>query len=352
MQHDNKIDLATRKYTSRLIVERALARGWHITGFETNGAIFLLHIPGRTKPVQIFSSSPPGITYPASKIAGDKYITNQILGNAGLPVPEDYVYSLVGERDEKRLKAFLDKHKTIVVKPLDASHGKGVTVNIRTEQQLHAAIEEVRDLTDRDTLVIQQQVAGHDVRVLCIDYEYAGALSRIPASVIGDGTHNIRELIDITNSSHDRGLNYMARLNIIDTEKAEQYLGTEGMSEIPLDGTEVRVIGVANIGMGGERKIITGNVPQFMIDFATKAARLIELPVCAVDFMAEVEPYPGATQDDIKPYIIELNACPQLLIHEDPSSDEQKAFIDQYLDYIAKSSKLSGDDFDVRPDIL
>jgi hypothetical protein len=57
MQQDEEIDLSTKKFTSRLIIERARHRGWRAYGFKTNPAIFLLQIPGRELPIKIFSAS-------------------------------------------------------------------------------------------------------------------------------------------------------------------------------------------------------------------------------------------------------------------------------------------------------
>jgi len=40
MELNSDIDLSKRKLSSRLIVERVLARGWQIVGFKSNSAFF------------------------------------------------------------------------------------------------------------------------------------------------------------------------------------------------------------------------------------------------------------------------------------------------------------------------
>src|SRR3989344_5691738 len=164
MEWNTDIDLSKRKFTSRLIVERTLARGWKIAGFTTNPAIFLIYIPGRESPVQIFSASPPQISYPASKIAKDKYVTNRILDHNGISVPDEMLVMLNPPTPQSELEGFLDKHKTIVVKPLDGGHGKGITVNVSNKQMLERALEEARDNTDLETVLVQEQISGIDVR--------------------------------------------------------------------------------------------------------------------------------------------------------------------------------------------
>lgn len=336
MQQDEEIDLSARKFTSRLVIERALVRGWHVTGFETNTAVHLLKVPGKDMPIKIFGSSPPQMSFPAVLIANDKYISSAILGQAGIPVPEDKLLSISKPFDQQGVDEFLQKHSTVIVKPLDSAHGQGITIDIKTKDRLMEACEEAKKYTKKDKVLLQQQVEGGDVRIICIGYEYAAAITRIPANVKADGVHNISELIDIENAKDYRGINYKARLNCIDKDAATRYLGSVKMNQVPSEGQNVRVIGVANIGMGGERKIITKNIPDFLIDMAIKAAKILELPVCAVDFITAVEPQVNQIPEELNPYLIEPNSCPQLLISDDPHSEEQTAIIDKYLDLIAK----------------
>lgn len=336
MKSDQHIDLSVLKLTSRLIVERALARGWGVTGYTSNNAIFSFDIPGKNRQVRIFSASPPQMSYPAVKVTNDKYITNQILGSIGMPVPKDKLIKINESFENQRVQEFLEELGTVVVKPLDSSHGNGITVDITSQDQLLEALNDAKAHTKKSVVLMQQQVAGFDVRLLCIDYKFAGAITRTPAQVIGDGVHTVEELTIIVNKSDDRGENYKGRLNFIDTTASFKYLGEKKLQIIPEAGEIVQVIGVANIGMGGERKNIYDDTPDFLIEIAEKAVKELDLPVCAVDFMTAVEPKKNITIEELNPFIIELNGCPQLLIYDDPQSPEQKAFIDKYLDLVAK----------------
>lgn len=336
MEWDQEIDISKRKFSSQLIVQRALARGWRVAGFKTNNAIFLLHIPGRDAPIKIFSASPPQMSYPAAKIAKDKFITNQILSMAKLPVPEEVVWVERGISDEE-ISSFISKHGKVVVKPLNASHGKGITVNLDTLEKVKSAIAEASKAGVDETVLIQQQVEGIDIRALCIDYKFTDAISRIPASIVGDGEHNVEELINITNKSEDRGENYTKKLNVIPLDKAKQFLTEKGLSRIPAQNEAVQVIGVSNIGMGGVRQNIKNDIPDWLKEYATEAAKALGLPVCGIDFMVKELPSINSTQKDINPYIIEVNECPMLTMYDDLHSSEQYKVIDKYLDLLAKS---------------
>src|SRR4029077_17339143 len=66
------------------------------------------------------------------EIAGDKDLTKRLLGDHGVPVPKGF-----GAQDEEDA---VDIAKSlgwpVVVKPLDASHGRGILTNIRSEEEL------------------------------------------------------------------------------------------------------------------------------------------------------------------------------------------------------------------------
>lgn len=337
MEWDHEIDLSRRKFTSKLIVERAIARNWRICGFKTNPAVFLIYVPGRITPIKIFSASPSQMSYPASKIAKDKYITTQILHSNQLPTPKELLITdtIDIKTDISAYRPFLDENSPVVVKPIDASHGKGITVNVSTEEQLTTALHEALESSLNKTALIQEQIPGVDIRVVCINYTFVDAISRIPASVTGDGQHTLRQLIEITNTSDDRGENYKAKLNIIPLDKVQNYLGTEALATIPEAGKEVQVIGVSNVGMGGVRKNIKHDIPEFLKEIACKAAKILELPVCGVDFMVTHLPSIDDTLDSLDPRIIEVNECPMLTMYDDLNGDAQNEVIDTYLDYVA-----------------
>jgi len=263
MEWDDAIDLSKRKFTSRLIVQRAFARDWKVCGFASDMGIFLLYIPGRSSPIQIFSAAPSQTSYAASKIAQDKFITNQILAYEGLPVPAELLISKIEEIDSQKLHDFLEKFSHVVVKPLDSAHGKGITLNINHYAQLESAITIAAEDSTSSKVLIQEQVQGHDLRIICIDYKFVEAISRTPARVVGDGQHNITELIILTNEKPERGENYKARFNFIPQDKVLRFLGEEEVQRVPTEGEEVQVIGVSNVGAGGERANVTSLTPEW-----------------------------------------------------------------------------------------
>lgn len=333
---NEEIDLKRCGISAQMILKQAMERGWRVRSFATNSSIFLFYIPGRAQPIQVFGTSPPKTSFAASKIAKDKCITNLLLGEAGLPVPDEIIVRSK-DYDREAAEVFIAKHKKVVLKPLDGAHGRGVTVDVSSLQDLDRAIQGARSHTKMTRMILQEQLEGIDIRVVCIDYQYADAMTRSPAAVTGDGERTILELITAVNDSDDRGLNYSASLNVIPARLAQEYLGLEGLARVPATGQEVQVIGVANIGMGGVRKNIRQNVPVGLQAMAVQAAKLLQLPVCGVDFIAKKAPERTDELLVLDPKVIEVNTCPTLTMYEDLQSPEQVAIIEKYLDYVAAS---------------
>lgn len=336
MMWNDDIDLAKRATTTRMIIERARARGWDVAGFETNTAISVIRIPGREQLVHVFSASPPQMSFATHKITKDKVITNQLLAAEGLPVPDELITN-IEQPDKAALRAFIERYGEVVVKPMDGSHGKGITVGVTSLDQALAALHDAQQVSEKSNAIVQQQVPGFDLRVICIDYTYVSAITRLSAAVVGDGEHTIRQLVDITNSHEDRGLNYKARLNIIPIDKVERYLGVEALERVPAENESVQVIGVSNIGMGGVRHNVDEVLPDEIKRLAEQVTKALQLPVSGIDFMVDHVPVAGDTIESLNPVVIEANGCPQLVVYDDLSHPRQIAMIDGYLDYLGKS---------------
>jgi cyanophycin synthetase len=274
------------------------------------------------------------MSYPAVKIAKDKHITSQILASHNLPVVDEMLVSADDLTEPDKVSQFLGKHGQVVVKPLDASHGKGITVGVSNLEQLKTAVDEALKNSEKTHVLVQRQVQGYDVRLLFIDYKFIDAITRVPASVTGDGRHTVSELIDITNQSPDRGENYKARLNVIPLDKASEFLGEEGLRRVPKAGERVQVIGVSNLGMGGER--LNVELPDFLMEIGEQVTRILELPVCGVDFLVSSLPTSSSTPEQLNPIILEANECPILTMYDDVQSTKQTAIVDSYLDLVSK----------------
>src|SRR6185503_245082 len=76
----------------------------------------------------------------AVDIASDKSLTNRLLDSAGLPVPK----SAVVDSEEATVEAAMRIGFPCVVKPLDGNHGRGVHLDLRSEEAVRAAFAGAR----------------------------------------------------------------------------------------------------------------------------------------------------------------------------------------------------------------
>src|SRR6185295_10603444 len=135
-------------------------------------------------------------------IASDKSLTNRLLDSAGLPVPRADVVTTEDESVAvaKRLGY------PCVVKPLDGNHGRGVHLDLRSEDDVRDAFTGASRESRSGDLVVETFVSGNDYRCLVIGGKVAAIAERVPASVVGDGKRTVRELVDVTNADPRRGI--------------------------------------------------------------------------------------------------------------------------------------------------
>src|SRR5205085_7266773 len=135
----------------------------------------------------------------ATDIACDKELTKRMLDEAGIPVPRGRVV----DSGEEAVAAAEAIGYPVVLKPLNANHGKGVAINLGSGEEVERAFERAMDYSD--DVIIERYVAGRDHRVLVVNGEVVAVAERVPAHVIGDGRHTLQELIDLENKNPMRG---------------------------------------------------------------------------------------------------------------------------------------------------
>ncbi|WP_240274774.1 cyanophycin synthetase [Mycobacterium ulcerans] len=205
----------------------------------------------------------------------------------------------------------------VVIKPLDGNHGRGVTVNITSEDGIAEAFETAD--AEGSAVLVETMLRGDDHRLLVVNGQLAAAARRVPGHVKGDGRHTIAELVNIVNQDPRRGVgheNVLTRLELDD--QATRLLEEKGYTAetVPAEGEEVYLRKTANISTGGTAVDVTDTIHPDNKLMAERVIRAIGLDVGAVDFL---------TTDITKSYretgggICEINAGPGLRMHIAPS---------------------------------
>ncbi len=249
----------------------------------------------------------------AVDIACNKEETKLLLEAAEIPVPRGTVI-----RTEEGLDAAIEKFGyPLVIKPIDGNHGKGNTTNITNRDQALKAFEAAK-VYGRN-VIIERFITGYDFRCLVINNKFICAALRTPASVIGDGVHNIQWLIDETNKDPRRGFGHEKVLTQITIDQFTQKMLDDAgitLETIPKKGEQILVKPTANLSTGGTSTDVTDEVHPANIFMFERIAKIIGLDICGVDVMAVDLKTPVAENGGA---ILEVNAAPGFRMHIDPS---------------------------------
>jgi len=246
-------------------------------------------------------------------IASDKQLTKTLLDQAGVPVPGGEVVTSLeaAQRIARRLKG------AVVLKPLDANQGKGVTVDCTTPDDVARAFEHARKHGRR--VIVEEYLRGRDYRVLVTGTRVAAASWRRPPGVTGDGVSTIRELVEIENRNPARGDGHTNILTRIPLDRlAEETLARQGydLETVLTAGIQADLRGNANLSTGGTAEDVTDLLPEETRDICIRAARTIGLDVAGIDIICEDIARPLREQ---RGGIIEVNAAPGIRMHQYPS---------------------------------
>ncbi len=162
----------------------------------------------------------------AVAIASDKEETNRILGDLGLPVP----HQRLARSAEEAVRSARRLGFPVVVKPLDANHGRGVSIDLGTDDEVRVAFDKARE--HARTIVVETFLAGYDHRMLVVNGALVAVAKRVPGHVVGDGVHTIAELVDLVNADPRRGIGHEKVLTRLEFDhQAERLMEQKGYTQ-------------------------------------------------------------------------------------------------------------------------
>ncbi len=254
----------------------------------------------------------------AVDIASDKNLTNRLLAAAGLPVPRSEIV-----RDPEAAVAAAERMGfPVVTKPLDGNHGRGVGLDLRDAEAVRAGFERAVKESRRGVVVVESFVEGNDYRVLVVGGHMVAVAQRVPAHIVGDGEHTVRELVEIANQDPRRGIGHEKVLTRISVNgSAEELVRAQGfgMDDVPPEGRTVKLAQTGNMSTGGISIDRTWEAHEENVDVAEEAARVVGLDVAGIDFLT-----PDISQPvrETGGAIVEVNAAPGFRMHTHPTEGE------------------------------
>jgi len=113
------------------------------------------------------------------RISGDKQLTKEMLSSFGVPVPLGRLVKDI----ESLFKAIKKIGYPIVLKPVGANNGNGVSVNISNSDDAVRAFGAAARFSGPVGVIVEKFIAGSDYRLLVINHKLVAAAKRTPASV-------------------------------------------------------------------------------------------------------------------------------------------------------------------------
>lgn len=295
---------------ARIIVDEARRRGIAVEVLDAEQGYFRLSFGGRS--IVCRESLTELTTAVAMSLCDSKRATHRVLAEAGLRVPAQRP---AGAHQENH--AFLREHGALVVKPVRGEQGRGITVNVRDGEALDEALRQARRHCNE--VLLEQYVAGEDLRIIVIGGEVVAAAVRRPARVTGTGEHTIARLIEKQSRRRAAATGGESRIPLdAETECCVREAG-HAMDDVLPAGVSLQVRRTANLHTGGTIHDVTPRLSDTLRRAAERAAAALGIPVVGLDFIV-----PAVDGDDY--VIIEANERPGLANHEPQPTAER--FID------------------------
>jgi cyanophycin synthetase len=251
----------------------------------------------------------------AVNIARNKDQTNRLLREVGLPVPRDTVVRSVDEAVQAaRLIGY-----PVVLKPLTGHHGRGVSIDLRSEAKVREFFPLAAQQTGSGAVIVQRYVRGRDYRILVINNQVVAVTERVPAHVMGDGTHTVAELVEITNADPRRGVGHEKPLTRITVDaQTIEALTKQGLAldDVPEEGRVVPLKLTANLSTGGTAIDRTDEIHPVNAAIARQAAMVVGLDVAGIDL---ITPDIARSVREQRGAIVEVNHNPGLRMHIHPT---------------------------------
>jgi cyanophycin synthetase len=249
----------------------------------------------------------------AVDLASNKEETKRILQEQAIPVAAGITIT----RKEEVKEAVRKIGFPLVFKPLDGNHGRGASINVKTEDEAVAAFEHAARISRK--VIVEKFITGYDFRVLVVDNKMVAAALRVPAHVTGNGELTVQQLIDEENNDPRRGYGHENVLTHISIDRdTMDLLAKKGyaLDSVPPAGEVVYLKSTANLSTGGTSVDVTDQVHPQNIFFCERIARVIGLDICGIDIMAKNLTVPLNENGGV---VLEVNAAPGFRMHIAPS---------------------------------
>lgn len=269
----------------------------------------------------------------SADISSNKQLTKSLLSEYKIPVP----YGRVVFSEISAVMAANQMGLPVVIKPLDGNQGKGVHLNLKSEREIKGAFREASKFSNG--IIVEKFIAGRDFRILVVGGDVCAVSERLPAAVTGDGTHTVKELVDIINGDERRGEQHEKPLTKIRLDTvSKNILRKNGLTEnsVPENGRMVTLRQNGNLSTGGTSIDCTDIIHPENAELAVRAAKAVGLDIAGIDVIAEDITKPITQSGGA---LVEVNTAPGIRMHLYPSAGKPRNVAENIIDMLFPDKK-------------
>ena len=231
----------------------------------------------------------------------EKSIYKKLLIDNAIPTANYYVWNPSIPIDHNMSNLFVLK-RPLVIKPNIGEKGFNVTTDIINDEDILKKVNKLLKLNA--TVLIEEQVQGYkEYRVTVLNDTIIGATEKITATIRGDGTHSIVELIDNYNKEKYH------KIHTVDYD----YIQKQGYhkNDILPNGVKLKLTNVANMSNGSQiRNVDLNSIDPMNVMMFKQINKLLKYEVSGIDYLGDLSvPYM------LMGSVIEVNSEPGISIH-------------------------------------
>lgn len=196
-----------------------------------------------------------------------KKVTSWLLKSRGFKVPENTVFA---KTDLDWAWKWAGPILPVVVKPYDGMMSELVFVNIESFDEFKVCFEKIA--ASNDEVLVERFMAGKEYHFTYVSEEIVGIVNRVPANVVGDGVHTVRELMEIKNKERVEVGNPIHKLLEMDGE-TERVFGKHEFDYDSVPGKDI-VVNLrdnSNISTGGDAIDVTDQMSADVKEYIRQA---------------------------------------------------------------------------------
>lgn len=262
--------------------------------------------------------------YISPLIMENKVVTKKVLAKAGFNVPQSVEFTDV----KSAVESFpLFENRAVVIKPKSTNFGLGITIfqqGVQNRDDFAKAVEIA--FREDNEIMIEDYLVGTEYRFFVLGGQTLAVLLRVPANVVGDGEHTVKELVEMKNNHPLRGDGSRTPLKKIalgDIEKLQLKEQGWTIDSIPPRDLIVQLRANSNISTGGDSIDMTEQMHESYKQLAVGIAKAMGAAVCGVDLIIPDLTKPA--ENNLQSWgVIEANFNPMMMMHIFPYAGKSR----------------------------